>query len=215
MHNAGVRDRNFERVLELVSADCNVCKRHKKPVPRPVVALPMADKFNDLVAMDLKSYNNMYFLVMVDYATRYCASELIGDKKPATVVKAIFSKWLSLFGPPKKLLFDNGGEFQNPEMRQLGETFNIKLMATAAESPWSNGVVEKLNGVLARSVKKIVDDVGCDIRTVLAWAVSARNSLDNYAGFSPNQLVFSFNTALPTNFINKPPSFESVHCTLL
>ena len=110
--NAGMRNRKFEKVVEKVSDDCEICKRHKRPVPRPVVAVPMAEKFNDLVAMDLKSYNNIYFLVMVDYATRFCAAEVIADKKPDTIVKAIFNKWISLFGPARKFLFDNGGEFQ-------------------------------------------------------------------------------------------------------
>ena len=118
--------------------------------------------------------------------------------------------WISLFGPPSKFLFDNGGEFQNAEMRQLGDTFNIRLMSTAAESPWSNGLCERQNQVLATSVRKIIDDSKCDVKTALAWAVSARNTLTNFSGFSPCQLVFGFNTVLPNVLENDPPGLEDV-----
>ena len=36
--------------------------------------------------------------------------------------------------------------------------FSIKVIHKAAESPWSNGRVERLNGVLGKLVLKILDD---------------------------------------------------------
>ena len=54
---------------------------------------------------------------------------------------------VAIFGPPAKIIQDNGEEFSNAEMRAFGEAFSIQLIYTAAESPWSNGVVERLNGV--------------------------------------------------------------------
>ena len=43
--------------------------------------------------------------------------------------------------------------------------------------------------------EKIVEDGGCLPETALYWAVSARNVLQNYNGFSPNHLVYGFNPA--------------------
>ena len=37
--------------------------------------------------------------------------------------------------------------------------FSIKVIHTAAESTWSNGRVERLNGVLGKLVLKTLDDV--------------------------------------------------------
>ena len=95
-------------------------------------------------------------------------------------------------------------------MRALGESFNIKILATSAESPWSNGVCERLNAVLGNMVSKISDDAKCDVHTALAWAVSARNAFDNNGGFSPNQLVFGFNPSIPNVFNNNLPAMEEV-----
>ena len=198
-----------------VSDDCEVCCKFKKPSARPIVSMPLASKFNDVVAMDLKVWGQHYFLVIVDLATRFCAATVIGNKLAKTIIKGFLLSWVTIFGAPKRILSDNGCEFNNSEMRQLGEAFNVKVMTTAAESPWSNGVCERLNAVLGNSVRKILCDSQCDLECALAWAVVARNALLNSSGFSPNQLVFGFNPAIPNVFSNKLPAHKSVDASAI
>ena len=112
---------------------------------------------------------------------------MLTNKKPESVVSALFSKWISTFGAPRKFLSDNGGEFNNELMRCLGDHFGVNLMCTAAESPWSNGICERLNCIIGISVQKIVSDTKCNLTVALSWAVSARNALQNVPGYSPNQ----------------------------
>ena len=141
-------------------------------------------------------------------ATRFCAAAVIKNKLPKTVITHMFTSWITIFGAPKKILSDNGCEFNNYLFREMGEGFNIKILTTAAESPFSNGICERLNGVLGNLVNKILHEAGCEIEMALAWAVSARNALDNNSGFSPNQLVFGFNPAIPDIFHNELPGLE-------
>ena len=197
-----LKNKNFENEIKNVTENCITCIKFKKPPPRPVVCMPMASEFNETVAMDLKIWGKFYFLVIVDLATRFCTAAVINNKMPATIIKSLFVSWITIFGAPKKIFSDNGGEFNNDEMRALGEAFNINVITTAAESPWSNGICERLNGVLGDLVMKVLDDAKCDIQIALAWAVAARNAYDNNSGFSPNQLVFGFNPAIP-NIYNK------------
>ena len=173
IEKSGCRDDNVRKAIEKVSSECETCLKFSKAAPRPVVSLPMASKFNETVSMDLKFYDGKIFLVLVDLATRYCAASLLGNKLPMTVIRAIFVRWISIFGPPKKFFSDNGGEFNNDEFKDMGEKFNIRVMGTSAESPFSNGVCERLNAVLENSVRKIVDDVGCDVGTALAERTEA------------------------------------------
>lgn len=208
--DAGVKDSGLRKAVETVSRDCKVCCKFKKARPRPIVCMPMASKFNDVISMDLKVWGNCYFLVIVDLATRYCTATVIRDKCANTIIKALFLKWIVTFGAPRKILTDNGCEFNNSEMRTLGEAFNVKIMTTSAESPWSNGVCERLNGVIGDMVRKIMADNGCDLEVALAWAVSARNALTNYLGFAPNQLVFGNNPSLPNVSTNALPALEPV-----
>ena len=102
IRNSGTKNTKLESVLENISKSCEVCLKFKRPVPRPIVALPLAAKFNDVVAMDLKSFGDSYFLVVVDHATRYCSSVVINNKKPSTIIQSLFVMWIALFGPPSK-----------------------------------------------------------------------------------------------------------------
>ena len=208
--DAGVKDSRLEQAVHRVTGDCDICTRFGKVRPRPVVSLPMASRFNEAIALDLKVWGAKYFFVIIDLATRYCTATVISDKRAATIIKALFQSWFVIFGAPEKILSDNGCEFNNEEMRALGEAFNVKIMATAAESPWSNGVCERLNAVVGNMVRKILADTKCGLEVALAWAVSARNALTNFSGFSPNQLVFGHNPGLPKVYDNDPPALEGI-----
>ena len=100
----------------------------------------------------------------------------------------------------KKFLVDNGGEFNNEDFHSLCENVNICILTTAAESPWSNGLIERHNAIVGYTVTKTIEDAGCDLELTLSWAVAAKNALKNVNGFSPNQLVLggnpNFKTAL-------------------
>ena len=210
IREAGISHSELEEEIRKLEGNCETCLKFKRAPSRPIVSMPMARNFNDIVSMDLKIWGDKYFLVMVDLATRYCNACVIKSKSANIIIDGVMRYWIALFGSPKKILTDNGGEFNNNEFRSMAENFNMGVMCTAAESPWSNGVCERLNAVLKDNVLKILEENKCSIETALAWAVSARNTLHNNNGFSPNQLVFSFNPSLPNIADDKIPALENV-----
>ena len=72
-----------------------------------------------------------------------------------------------------------------------------------------NGTVERGNALLYESTMKTKEDTKCSLETALAWAVSAKNSLQNCFGYSPNQLVLSRNITLPSVTTSKLPALDS------
>src|SRR5678815_3679220 len=98
-----------EKIIDIVGK-CDTCIKYKKTPARPIVGMPMAKHFNEVVALDLGEIENRRFLMMVDLATNYCQAAWIKDKNPLTVVKAFMGKWLSVLGTPRKILSDNGLE---------------------------------------------------------------------------------------------------------
>ena len=138
---------------------------------RSVVGFPLATEFNERVAMNLKqwSYQNKVWLInKVDHLTWYNASCVIQSKRKEVIVESIFKIWIAIFGSPKSFLIDNGGEFNNSEFISFCENFNIKM--TAAESPWSYGLVEHHNGVLGNTVRKMISDKpNSSLETGVAW----------------------------------------------
>ena len=53
---------------------------------------------------------------------------------------------------------------------------------------------------------KIIEAEKCDAHTALAWAVSAKNNLSNQSGYSPNELIFGFNTNMGSVLSDKLPA---------
>ena len=206
IRDSGVHDQCIMDLVQEISERCDICKKFKKPLPRPVVAFPTATSFCQVVAMDLKDILGFSVLHMIDHATRYSSACTVPNKKKETIVKAILQHWVRLFGSPNYFLSDNGGEFINDEMIELAEQFNIFPKTTAAESAWSNGMCERHNEILADLVRKVQSENNCSFQVALNWALAAKNSLTNVYGFSPNQLVFGKNIELPSVHTDKLPA---------
>ena len=165
LRNANINSEDLEREINAVSQKCNTCFRLQKPVPRPTVSMSSTSKSNEAVVIDLKAWRNgLYYLVIVDLATRFCVAKVISDKQSKTITKAFLFSRISVFGTPKKILSDNGAEFNNDDVRQLGDFFNVRVLTTSAESPWSNSTCERLNAVIGDLVHNIfLLDIPCDI----------------------------------------------------
>ena len=58
--------------------------------------------------------------------------------------------------------------------REMNEKFNVETATTPAESPFSNGIVEQHNFILAEAMEKTIEDARCAPDVALAWAVSAK-----------------------------------------
>ena len=91
---------------------------------------------------------------------------------------------------PQCLYSDNGGEFNNSEVHDMAENFNIEVKTTPAYSPWSNGLLERHNQMLTDLLMKVKSDENSDWETALSWALMAKNVLNNNHGYSPYQLVY-------------------------
>ncbi|XP_077974464.1 uncharacterized protein LOC144430404 [Styela clava] len=156
----------------------------------------------------------MWYLHMIDHFTRYSRAAIVRNKLSSTIVKKFMQNWISIFGSPARILSDNGGEFDSEVFKDMCENFNITFTTTAAYLPWSNGLCERHNGTLTETLMKIKAAEKCDMETALAWAVSAKNSLVNNNGFSPNQLVFGRNPTLPSVTHDDPPALEGESISL-
>ena len=176
LRDAEIIDDELEKHLVDLDNLCNIWNKYKKVKPRPCVGFPMARNFNETVAMDLKQWSSspsIWFLHLIDHFSRYSASCVIRTKRKEEIVKKVFQHWISVFGHAKKFSVDNRGEFCNEEFITFFENLNIRICTTAAESPWSNGLVERHNTLLGLTISKTMNDTNCDLDIAVAWAISA------------------------------------------
>ena len=213
MKDANVWHESLEKHLDMIISECRGCLILKRRPDKPVVSMPMASTFNEKVAIDLKEVREgdkkFYILHMVDMWSRLTQSVIIERKEPREVIDKFMIKWIGVFGCPRAILNDNGGEFTAEEIREFKSILNITDLTTGAESPWQNGLCEKNHQVVdtmwAR-LKEDYPDVADDV--LLGWATMAKNSMAMVYGYSSNQLVFGCNPNLPNIVNGGLPSLE-------
>ena len=174
---------------------------------RTVVGLPLGTDFNQVMCIDLKEveHKKTWFLPLIDSVTRYSQACLVHTKHQDEIIRQIYRIWISYFGCPKKFLSDNAGEFANKSFIDMCAKLNTEVATIAGESSFSNGTVER-HKFLAEAMQKTLDDVKCELDMALAWAVSAKNALQNCVGYSTNQLVFGRNVNMPAVLEDKLPA---------
>ena len=207
-------DEETRKVLTTVHEKCATCKRFSPTPPRPVVSLPAAAEFGEVLTMDLKQvkvHRYCYILHMIDAFTRFTVSVFIRDKKPETIIHHIMLHWVSHYGRPGKIWTDVGGEFNNDVVRQMTEAIGSTVETGAGYAAWMNGLNERNHSVVDRCFAKIINDYPrMDPVIALAWAVTAKNSFPMMGGFSSFQLVFGKEPKLPNIMTDRLPALEGV-----
>ena len=198
--------------LRSVCSDCEICHRRSYPARKPVVSVPLASESNDLVALDLHYISeNSWYLHMICLFSKFSVATVITSKKPESIIGALMTRWISIFGRPKTgFLTDNGGEFANNLLLELTEQMNIKLISTAAYSPQSNGVCERHNRTLTEVFERVrLEFPKLDQETCLAFSCAAKNDVFNNSGFTPSQIMFGRNPNINSVLTDKLPALQN------
>ena len=123
---------------------CDVCERQQHPGPHLPARLRTDREFGDTAAIDLfvlADYegNQLSFVNILDLASTFGVVAMIPSKHPKIVWDHFFKHWITPFGVPRKLIYDQGGEFER-EFGQELENLGCELMPTAAITPQQNAV---------------------------------------------------------------------------
>ena len=101
------------------------------------------------------------------------------------------------------------GEFNADEMREVMSILNVRVLTTAAESPFQNGLCERVHAVTDMMLLKLEEEnKRTDSQTLLCWANMARNALQMWNGYSSHQLIFGKNPNLPGIMTDGLPGLE-------
>ena len=137
-----------------------------------------------MVSIDLKERNGRLILYMIDVVTHYTRAIFIKSKKKDVIVDMIIQLWMSIFGAANMFLMDNGDEFANDELRELGNQFGINIKHTAAHAPWANGINECNHASIDIMIEKMLENLTqLSEETALQYAVSIRNCSMYVNGF--------------------------------
>lgn len=78
---------------------------------RLVVGISTATGFQEIVTMNLKTFQGTILLQLIDHCTRLSVSVFNPNKKPDTIIISISEVWISVYGAQDKFLSGNHTEF--------------------------------------------------------------------------------------------------------
>ena len=140
---------------------CDVCESQQHPGPHLPVRLRTDREFGDTAAIDLfvlADYqgNQLSFINILDLASTFGVVAMIPSKHPKIVWDHFFKHWITPFGVPRRLIYDQGGEFER-EFGQELEDLGCEPMPTAAITPQQNEVCERHGGIWKTHARRLLD----------------------------------------------------------
>ena len=90
MIDGEIWDEEYKHLIVKLYDNCDICKRFHKTPATPVVCLPLDTDFNDVVAMDLKSWKSGYYILYLICSAIYQSHVYVDRHRPGCSTK-IFS----------------------------------------------------------------------------------------------------------------------------
>lgn len=162
---------------------CLICQRRKGRAGRraPLAAMPEVTHPMERVSVDLidllgSTHGNRYVLAIIDHFTRYLQLIPLPNKEAQTVANAFIKEYVTLFGPPRLLVADNGREFHNRLFSQVCQTIQTRTHYTTRYHPEANGMIERSNRVVKDALATLIGEHPNDWDEKLPFVRLALNS---------------------------------------
>ena len=184
---------------------CSVCHTFQPPATRRHAAPPRENlQFNDLVGVDTvhlrdPEHNSIPALNLIDYASHF---QMMIPLASATAqsARSAYRQWIKVFGVPRKVYGDLGGEFKATFLQAMEED-GTEFIPSSLESPYQRGLVERSGKTFKNILYKTMNTLGCDSHDewldVVNTCCMMRNRLLLKGGYSPIQRVLGFTPRLP------------------
>ncbi len=163
-----IRERySWPKMAEAINSHidkCHSCIRHDpKPELHHQAHAIRVKSVGDTISIDLigpiveSKRGNKYICTITEYVTKNAFARPIKNKTAESVAEVLW-QYISIYGPPRTLLSDQGTEFVNHVVRQLTLMCGINHRVTSPYHPNTNGLVERFNQTLIRALKKHCED---------------------------------------------------------
>lgn len=182
--------------IEHIVSACSACLRHNKVSiqEHPAQAINPIGIFDrigiDLVlGLPMTEEGYIGILVITEYLTKFPFAVPIKSKNSMEIAERLF-EYISIFGPPKHILSDQGTEFQK-HVDQLANVCGVEHQVTAAYNPRTNGLTERFNKTLCEALRKHAEADPTIWHKWLPYVLMAyRRRIHSITNYSPFQLLF-------------------------
>lgn len=132
---------------------CEICNKYQKSNKKePIIQHSIPSKAFEKVGCDIAEFKGKWFLVLIDYYSKWICCKALSSKKSSNVI----SKWIEIFsehGVPREIIADNM-PFNSVECRSFAKDWDVIITTTSPNYPQSNGLAEKAVGIVKNMMKK-------------------------------------------------------------
>lgn len=189
---------------------CQVNKVNFKPPKAPMELTSTSKQPFEKLAIDVVGplpqtiNNNRFILTMQDDLTKYSYAVPIPNHEAQTIGNEL-SKFFCMFGIPKRILSDQGAEFNSKLMKELTKLFQTKHCLSSPYHPQTNGALERSHLTLKDYLKHYINDNQTNWDEFIPFAMFAYNShVHNSTKYTPYETLFGYKPFLPNSIIQEP-----------
>jgi hypothetical protein len=195
----------FRKEIENYVATCESCGVKKGAVRKvgTLAPIPVGEAF-EMVGMDIvgplteTNKGNKYILVISDYLTKYPEAFAMKDISAESVAKILVEEVAMRYGPPKKILSDQGKNFRAKISNYVYKLLNSKKLSTTPYHPQTDGLVERFNKTLIKMISHYVDEEHKDWDEYLPYVLYAYRCAENATTkFAPFELMYGRKPRMP------------------
>lgn len=160
-----------------------------------------ADRSWERLSADITHFRGRPYLTVIDVASRFTIWRPLRNESSTEVSVHLLSIF-SEFGPPERLLTDNGCVFRSREVKELLKEWEVVSELSCAYRPQGNAIVERVH----RTVKRSAARSRRGVEEAVFWLNNTRGN----SHASPYELVFAARSRKPgvseqRESIERPP----------
>jgi hypothetical protein len=189
---------------------CVPCNRyHRGAAPRAAALKPFqAGETWETVSIDItgphprSSRGYVFIVTLVDHFSKWGEAVPLRNHTAPVVAKALFDHVFCRFGMPRRILTDQGAEFESTLFQEFCRLMDIEKVRTTPYRPSTNGVVERFHRTLNAIIAKLVNEDQRNWCVILPTVLAAyRATPHESTGFSPNRVMFGKENCMPADLV--------------
>ncbi|MEG0578157.1 MAG: RNase H-like domain-containing protein, partial [Bacilli bacterium] len=155
--------KSYQKIINEISNNCKTCNENKKLrtnygsltggiLSNQPLEIISSDIFGPIKLKHFKTNKieqYFYIVTFTDIFSRWTEIATIFDIKSNTIVKALIEKWIQHFGPPIKILSDQGRQYISSNFKNILNRYGIKQYITTSHNPTGNSISERINKTIA------------------------------------------------------------------
>ena len=183
---------------------CIVTKKPNVEDRAPLIPIQATYPFEmieiDYLHLDKCQGGFEYVMIVVDHFTRFAQFYATRNKSSQAAAAKLWNEFIPIFGLPKKIHHDKGGEWNSLLWKELHRYTGVRASNTTPYNPHCDGMVERLNRTAINMLKAIPESQKKMWKNHLPKLAFAYNScVQKTTGFSPFFLMFGRESKLPVD----------------